>query len=110
LETGEPALVTTRAELIPALKRDLDRLGLDDTGIVFVATEQLGGLVRDAKKKQRTFSPSLTKPRIADSRRFAIIWIEYQRAGNSFLVQRLFKTYQNYVTLSQNLLENRSIR
>jgi hypothetical protein len=59
LETGEPALVTTRAELIPALKRDLDRLGLDDTGIVFVATEQLGGLVGDAQKEQRTFSVAI---------------------------------------------------
>src|ERR1700736_1290028 len=59
LETGEPALVTTRADLIPALKRDLDRLGLDDAGIVFVATEQLGVFVKDAKKERRTFSVAI---------------------------------------------------
>jgi hypothetical protein len=59
LETGEPALVTTRADLIPALKRDLDRLGLDDAGIVFVATEQLGAFVKDAKKERRTFSVAI---------------------------------------------------
>jgi hypothetical protein len=39
LDTGEPALVTTRADLIPALRRDLDRLGLDDSQIAFVAIE-----------------------------------------------------------------------
>jgi hypothetical protein len=59
IETGEPALLTTRADLIPALKRDLDRLGLDDAGIVFVATEQLGALVKDAKREQRTFSVAI---------------------------------------------------
>ena len=32
LETGDPALVTTRADLIPALKRDLDRLGSGGAG------------------------------------------------------------------------------
>jgi hypothetical protein len=52
LETGQPALVTTRADLIPALKRDLDRLGLDDSRIVFVPIEQLGPFVRDAQKQQ----------------------------------------------------------
>jgi hypothetical protein len=56
LETGEPALVTTRADLIPALKRDLDRLDLDDAGIVFAATEQLGAFVKDANKLKRKFS------------------------------------------------------
>ena len=56
LETGEPALVTTRADLIPPLRRDLDRLGLDDSGIIFVATEQLGAFAKDAKKERRTFS------------------------------------------------------
>ena len=56
LETGEPALVTTRADLIPPLRRDLDRLGLDDSGIIFVATEQLGALAQDAKRERRTFS------------------------------------------------------
>src|SRR3984893_11474295 len=59
IETGEPALVTTRAALIPARKRDLDRLGLDDAGIVFVATEQLGALVKDAKREKRTFSVAI---------------------------------------------------
>jgi hypothetical protein len=59
LETGEPALLTTRADLIPALKRDLDRLGLDDTGIVFVATENLGAFVKAAKKEKRTFSVAI---------------------------------------------------
>jgi hypothetical protein len=59
LETGEPALVTTRADLIPALKRDLDRLGLDDAGIVFAATEQLGALAKDANKEKRKFSVAI---------------------------------------------------
>ena len=59
VETGEPALVTTRADLIPALKRDLDRLGLDDAGIVFSATEQLGAFVKDANKEKRKFSVAI---------------------------------------------------
>ncbi len=59
LEIGDPALVTTRADLIPALKRDLDRLGLDDGGIVFVATEQLGAFAKDAKKEKRSFSVAI---------------------------------------------------
>jgi hypothetical protein len=59
LEAGEPALVTTRADLIPALKRDLDRLGLDDAGIVFAATEQLGAFVKDASKEKRRFSVAI---------------------------------------------------
>jgi hypothetical protein len=59
LETGEPALVATRADLIPALKRDLDRLGLDDAGIVFAATEQLGAFVKDANKEKRQFSVAI---------------------------------------------------
>ena len=59
LETGEPALLTTRADLIPALRRDLDRLGLDDAGIVFAATEQLGAFAKDANKEGRTFSVAI---------------------------------------------------
>jgi hypothetical protein len=59
LETGESALVATRADLIPALKRDLDRLGLDDAGIVFAATEQLGAFVKDANKEKRKFSVAI---------------------------------------------------
>src|SRR5580704_14893740 len=56
LETGQPALVTTRADLIPALTRDLDRLGLDDSRIFFVPIEQLGTFVRDAQKQKQQFS------------------------------------------------------
>jgi hypothetical protein len=59
LETGEPALVTTRADLIPPLRRDLDRLGLDDSGIIFVATEELGAFAKDATKERRTFSAAI---------------------------------------------------
>jgi hypothetical protein len=59
LETGEPALVATRADLIPPLRRDLDRLGLDDAGIIFVATEQLGAFAKDAQKERRTFSVAI---------------------------------------------------
>jgi hypothetical protein len=59
LETGEPALITTRADLIPPLRRDLDRLGLDDSGIIFVATEQLGAFAKHAKKERRTFSVAI---------------------------------------------------
>jgi hypothetical protein len=56
LETGQPALVTTRADLLPALTRDLDRLGLDDSRIVFVPIEQLGAFVRDAQRQKQQFS------------------------------------------------------
>jgi hypothetical protein len=56
LETGQPALVTTRADLIPALTRDLDRLGLDDSRIAFVPIEQLGAFARDAQKQKQQFS------------------------------------------------------
>jgi hypothetical protein len=56
LETGEPALVTTRADLVPALRRDLDRLGLDDSQIAFVAIEQLGAFLKDAQKQKQQFS------------------------------------------------------
>src|ERR1700722_12381689 len=55
-ETGEPALVTTRADLLPALRRDLDRLGLDDSQIAFVAIEQLGAFLKDAQKQKKQFS------------------------------------------------------
>jgi hypothetical protein len=56
LETGEPALVTTRADLIPALRRDLDRLGLDDSRIAFVPIEQLGVFVKETQKQKQQFS------------------------------------------------------
>jgi hypothetical protein len=59
LETGEPALITTRADLIPALRRDLDRLGLDDSQIVFVAIEQLGKLLKDGKQQKQQFSVAI---------------------------------------------------
>ncbi|MBV8142506.1 MAG: DEAD/DEAH box helicase family protein, partial [Verrucomicrobia bacterium] len=58
-ETGEPAFLTTRADLIPALRRDLDRLGLDDSGITFVAIEQLGPFLKDVQKQQRQFSVAI---------------------------------------------------
>src|SRR5260370_5953482 len=48
LETGEPALVTTRTHLIPALKRDLDRLCLDSTGIPFLATDSVCAVFENA--------------------------------------------------------------
>jgi hypothetical protein len=72
LETGEPALVTTRGDLIPALRRDLDRLGLDDSKISFVAIEQLGAFLKDAPKRQ--FSVTIVDEaqdcRIPEVRRF----------------------------------------
>jgi hypothetical protein len=58
-ETGEPALITTRADLIPALRRDLDRLGLDDSQIAFVPIEQLGAFLKDAQKQKRQFSATI---------------------------------------------------
>jgi hypothetical protein len=74
LETGEPALVTTRADLIPALRRDLDRLGLDDSGIAFVAIEQLGAFLKDAQKERQQFSVTVVDEaqdcRIAEVRKF----------------------------------------
>jgi hypothetical protein len=73
-ETGEPALVTTRADLIPALKRDLDRLGLDDSQIAFVAIEQLGAFLKDAQKQKQQFSIAIVDEaqdcRIPEVRKF----------------------------------------
>ncbi len=74
LETGEPALITTRADLIPALHRDLDRLGLDDSKIAFVAIEQLGAFLKDAQKQKRQFSAAIVDEaqdcRIPEVRKF----------------------------------------
>jgi hypothetical protein len=74
LESGQPALVTTRADLIPALRRDLDRLGLDDSRIAFVPIEQLGAFVRDAQKQKQRFSIAIVDEaqdcRIPEVRRF----------------------------------------
>jgi hypothetical protein len=74
LETGQPALVTTRADLIPALTRDLDRLGLDDSRIAFVPIEQLGAFVRDAQKEKQRFSIAIVDEaqdcRIPEVRKF----------------------------------------
>src|ERR1700738_4815475 len=54
-ETGEPALVTTRADLIPALRRDLDRLWLDASPVRFVAIEKVGGFLQDEHKQKTPF-------------------------------------------------------
>jgi hypothetical protein len=74
LETGHPALVTTRADLIPALTRDLDRLGLDDSRIIFVPIEQLGPFVRDAQRQKQQFSIAIVDEaqdcRIPEVRKF----------------------------------------
>jgi hypothetical protein len=74
LETGEPALITTRADLIPALRRDLDRLGLDDSQISFVAIEQLGVFLKDAQKQKQQFSVAIVDEaqdcRIPEVRKF----------------------------------------
>ncbi len=59
VETGKPALVTTRADLLPALQRDLDRLGLDDSQIAFVAIEQLGPFLKNALKEKQRFSVAI---------------------------------------------------
>ena len=58
-ETGEPALITTRGDLLPALRRDLDRLGLDDSQIAFVALERLGAFVKNAQKQRSKFSVAI---------------------------------------------------
>jgi hypothetical protein len=74
LETGEPAVVTTRADLIPALQRDLDRLGLEDSGIAFVAIEQLGAFLKNAHKQKQQFSAAIVDEaqdcRIPEVRKF----------------------------------------
>ena len=74
VETGEPALVTTRADLIPALRRDLDRLGLDDSRIALVAIEQLGAFLKDAQQQSQRFSVTVVDEaqdcRIPEVRRF----------------------------------------
>jgi hypothetical protein len=58
-ETGEPALITTRADLLPALRRDLDRLGLDDSQITFFPIEQLGAFLKDVPKQKMQFSAAI---------------------------------------------------
>jgi len=74
LETGRHALITTRADLIPALRRDLDRLGLDDSRIAFVAIEQLGAFLKDAQKQKQQFSVAIVDEaqdcRIPEVRKF----------------------------------------
>src|SRR3984893_4506942 len=74
LETGEPALVTTRADLLPALRRDLDRLGLDESQIAFVPIEQLGAFLKDAQKQKQQFSVAIVDEaqdcRIPEVRKF----------------------------------------
>src|ERR1700692_2318775 len=74
LETGEPALVTTRGDLIPALRRDLDRLGLDDSRIALVAIEELGAFLKDAQQQRQRFSVTVVDEaqdcRIPEVRRF----------------------------------------
>jgi hypothetical protein len=74
IETGEPALITTRADLIPALRRDLDRLGLDDSQIALVPIEQLGAFLKDAHKQKKLFSAAIVDEaqdcRIPEVRKF----------------------------------------
>jgi hypothetical protein len=73
-ETGNPAIVTTRADLLPALRRDLDRLGLDDSQINFVAIEQLGAFLKNAQKEKQQFSVTIVDEaqdcRIPEVRKF----------------------------------------
>src|SRR6202795_5186018 len=74
LELGAPALVTTRADLLPALRRDLDRLGLDDSRIALVAIEELGAFLKDAQQQRQRFSVTVVDEaqdcRIPEVRRF----------------------------------------
>jgi hypothetical protein len=53
------AVSPTKADLIPALRRDLDRLGLDDSRIAFIAIEQLGAFLKDAQKQKQQFSVTI---------------------------------------------------
>ena len=103
-ETGEPALVTTRADLIPALRRDLDRLGLDDSQIAFVAIEQLGAFLKDAQKQKQQFSVAIVDEaqdcRIPEVRRF--LDRIPARGLLFFLVPLHFITSMNFVTSLQS--------
>jgi hypothetical protein len=58
-ETGEPALLITRANLLPPLHRDLDRLGLDRSQIKIVAIEELGPFLREAQAHRERFSVTI---------------------------------------------------
>jgi hypothetical protein len=73
-ELGKPALITTRADLLPALRRDLDRLGLDESQIAFVAIEQLGAFLKEAQKQKPAFAVAVVDEaqdcRIAEVRKF----------------------------------------
>lgn len=55
-ETGESVLLITRANLIPPLERDLDRLGLDGSQIRIVAIEELGLFLNEAQAQRQRFS------------------------------------------------------
>src|SRR3984893_18476192 len=73
-ELGKPALVTTRADLLPALRRDLDRLGLDESQIAFVAIERLGAFLKEATKQKHPYAVAIVDEaqdcRIPEVRKF----------------------------------------
>jgi hypothetical protein len=58
-ETGEPALLITRANLLSPLQRDLDRLGLDSSQIEIVAIEELGPFLKEAQGQRQRFSVTI---------------------------------------------------
>ncbi len=58
-ETGEPALLITRANLLPPLWRDLDRLGLDGSQIKIVALEELGPFLKETQTQRQRFSVTI---------------------------------------------------
>ncbi len=58
-ETGEPALLVTRTNLIPPLIRDLDRLGLDGSKIEIVGIEKLGPFLKGAQTRRERYSVTI---------------------------------------------------
>ena len=102
-ETGEPALITTRADLIPALRRDLDRLGLNDSQIAFVPIEQLGAFLKDAQKQKRQFSATIVDEaqdcRIPEVRK---ILERIPASRQLFLVPHHFITWMSFVIFPPN--------
>ncbi len=55
-ETGKAALVITRSDLVGGLRRDLNRLGLDESALELIATEQLGTKIAGSRQAKRDFA------------------------------------------------------
>ena len=102
-ELGKPAFVTTRADLLPALRRDLDRLGLDESQIAFVAIERLGAFLKEATKQKQPYAVAIVDEaqdcRIPEVRKFLD---RIPASRQLFLAPPHFITLKSFVTSLPN--------